>query len=77
MLIQVWLEPVPAAHIIDAKFIPNVDSSLVSVLVTGSPSATNLPLQVYPQIKVPFQCALDDAATFFFRLLAESEYRVR
>ena len=45
-LLQVWLEPVPAAHITHAKFVPSVDTSSVSVLISGSPSATNLPLQV-------------------------------
>jgi len=44
--LQVWLEPVNAAHIIRANFVPDVDGSTVSVLVDGSPSANGMLIQV-------------------------------
>lgn len=42
----VWLEPVPTAHVVRADFLPDVDKSTVSVLVSGSPSANGIPLQI-------------------------------
>jgi len=42
----VWLEPVNAAHIIRANFVPDVDGSTVSVLVDGSPSANGMLIQI-------------------------------
>ena len=44
--LQVWLEPVPPAHIVRASFVPNVDKSSVTVEVLGSAAATGMPLQV-------------------------------
>lgn len=62
--LQVWLEPVPAAHVTRLAFIPHLDQSKVSLEIFGSEGASGLPVQV-PFSHTPSQPPPESLHTIF------------